>query len=139
MAKVMSQTTSNPSSISQWAAVEALNGTQDFIKPNAKLFEGRRDLVVSMLNQARGMQLPDAGGRVLRLSVRARADRQDRAVRQGHQLRRGLRVELLETEGVAVVFGAAFGLSPLLPDQLRHRQRRAGRRLPAASSGSAPA
>eukprot|EP01035_Chromulina_nebulosa_P063868 gene63868-87347_t len=52
MAKVMSQTTSNPSSISQWAAVEALNGPQDFIKPNAKLFEGRRDLVVSMLNQA---------------------------------------------------------------------------------------
>jgi aspartate aminotransferase len=62
MAKVMSQTTSNPSSISQWAAVEALNGTQDFIKPNAKLFEERRDLVVSMLNQARGMQCPTPEG-----------------------------------------------------------------------------
>ena len=43
MAKVMSQTTSNPSSISQWAAVEALNGTQAFIKPNARLFEGMVD------------------------------------------------------------------------------------------------
>ncbi len=56
MAKVMSQTTSNPSSISQWAAVEALNGPQDFIAPNAKLFEQRRDLVVGMLNQANGIE-----------------------------------------------------------------------------------
>ena len=62
MAKVMSQTTSNPASISQWAAVEALNGTQDFIKPNAKLFEQRRDLVVSMLNQARGINCPTPEG-----------------------------------------------------------------------------
>ncbi|HVK41586.1 MAG TPA: pyridoxal phosphate-dependent aminotransferase, partial [Phenylobacterium sp.] len=62
MAKVMSQTTSNPSSISQWAAVEALNGTQEFIKPNAKLFEQRRDLVVSMLNQANGIECPTPEG-----------------------------------------------------------------------------
>src|ERR671921_125880 len=62
MAKVMSQTTSNPSSISQWAAVEALNGPQDFIKPNANLFQGRRDLVVSMLNQARGIKCPTPEG-----------------------------------------------------------------------------
>src|ERR1700738_2208640 len=48
MRKVMTQSTSNPSSISQWAAVEALNGPQDFIPANAKVFEGRRDLVVSM-------------------------------------------------------------------------------------------
>ncbi|MFH1517739.1 MAG: pyridoxal phosphate-dependent aminotransferase, partial [Pseudomonadota bacterium] len=58
MAKMISQTTSNPSSISQWAALEALNGTQDFIKPNAKLFQERRDLVVSMLNQAQGIHCP---------------------------------------------------------------------------------
>ncbi len=77
MRKVMSQTTSNPSSISQWAAVEALNGPQDFIKPNAKLFEERRDLVVSMLNQAARHPLPDAGGRVLRLPVGRGPDRQD--------------------------------------------------------------
>src|ERR1700722_13061170 len=62
MAKVMTQTTSNPSSISQWAAVEALNGTQAFIKPNAKLFETRRDLVVSMLNQAQGLHCPTPEG-----------------------------------------------------------------------------
>jgi len=62
MAKVESQTTSNPCSISQWAAVEALNGTQAFIKPNAKLFEGRRDLVVSMLNQANGIRCPTPEG-----------------------------------------------------------------------------
>ncbi|PTT77727.1 aspartate aminotransferase, partial [Pseudomonas sp. HMWF010] len=62
MAKMISQTTSNPSSISQWAALEALNGTQDFIKPNAKLFQERRDLVVSMLNQATGIHCPTPEG-----------------------------------------------------------------------------
>ena len=60
MRKVTSQTTSNPSSISQWAAVEALNGPQDFIAERGKLFEARRDLVVSMLNQATRHPLPDA-------------------------------------------------------------------------------
>jgi aspartate aminotransferase len=112
MAKVMSQTTSNPSSISQWAAVEALNGPQDFIKPNAKLFEARRDLVVSMLNQARGIKCPTPEGAfyvypsVAELigktapSGKVIADDADFAV------------ELLESEGVSVVFGAAFGLSP---------------------------
>jgi aspartate aminotransferase len=112
MAKVMSQTTSNPSSISQWAAVEALNGTQEFIKPNAKLFEGRRDLVVSMLNQANGIVCPTPEGAfyvypsVEKLigktspSGKVIGNDQDFAV------------ELLEQEGVSVVFGAAFGLSP---------------------------
>ncbi|UTP38377.1 pyridoxal phosphate-dependent aminotransferase [Phenylobacterium sp. LH3H17] len=112
MAKVMSQTTSNPSSISQWAAVEALNGTQEFIKPNAKLFEGRRDLVVSMLNQATGIDCPTPEGAfyvypsVEKLigkvtpTGKVIGDDQDFAV------------QLLEQEGVSVVFGAAFGLSP---------------------------
>jgi aspartate aminotransferase len=112
MAKVMSQTTSNPSSISQWAAVEALNGTQAFIKPNAKLFEARRDLVVSMLNQANGIACPTPEGAfyvypsVEKLigktspSGKVIGNDQDFAV------------ELLEQEGVSVVFGAAFGLSP---------------------------
>jgi aspartate aminotransferase len=62
MAKMISQTTSNPCSISQWAALEALNGPQDFIKPNAKLFQERRDLVVSMLNQATGLHCPTPEG-----------------------------------------------------------------------------
>ncbi|HYF23104.1 MAG TPA: pyridoxal phosphate-dependent aminotransferase, partial [Caulobacteraceae bacterium] len=56
MAKVMSQSTSNPCSVAQWAAVEALNGPQDFIPVNQKLFEQRRDLVVGMLNQANGIE-----------------------------------------------------------------------------------
>ena len=62
MGKMISQTTSNPSSISQWAAVEALNGTQEFIKPHQKLFQERRDLVVSMLNQANGIHCPTPTG-----------------------------------------------------------------------------
>jgi aspartate aminotransferase len=112
MAKVMSQTTSNPSSVSQWAAVEALNGPQDFIKPNAKLFEQRRDLVVSMLNQARGMRCPTPEGAFyVYPSVEGLIGK---TAPSGKTIAtdEDFAVELLETEGVAVVFGAAFGLSP---------------------------
>ena len=112
MAKVMSQTTSNPSSISQWAAVEALNGTQEFIKPNAKLFEGRRDLVVSMLNQANGMRCPTPEGAFyVYPSVQALIGK---TAPSGKVIKtdEDFAVELLETEGVSVVFGAAFGLTP---------------------------
>ena len=112
MAKVMSQTTSNPSSISQWAAVEALNGTQAFIKPNAKLFEGRRDLVVSMLNQAHGIQCPTPEGAFyVYPSVEGLIGK---TAPSGEVIGSDADfcVELLETEGVAVVLGAAFGLSP---------------------------
>lgn len=112
MAKVMSQTTSNPSSVSQWAAVEALNGTQEFIKPNAKLFEGRRDLVVSMLNQARGIHCPTPEGAFY--VYPSCADLIGKTAPSGKVITSDadFAVELLETEGVAVVFGAAFGLSP---------------------------
>lgn len=112
MAKVMSQTTSNPSSISQWAAVEALNGPQDFIKPNAKLFEERRDLVVSMLNQASGIKCPTPEGAFyVYPSVKGLIGK---AAPSGKLIGsdEDFAVELLETEGVSVVFGAAFGLSP---------------------------
>jgi aspartate aminotransferase len=112
MAKVMSQTTSNPSSISQWAAVEALSGPQAFIKTNAKLFEGRRDLVVSMLNQARGIQCPTPEGAFyVYPSV---AELIGKTAPSGKVIGsdQDFAVELLETEGVSVVFGAAFGLSP---------------------------
>jgi aspartate aminotransferase len=112
MAKVMSQTTSNPSSISQWAAVEALNGTQEFIKPNAKLFEQRRDLVVSMLNQARGIRCPTPEGAFyVYPSVEALIGK---TAPSGKVIGSDadFAVELLESEGVSVVFGAAFGLSP---------------------------
>lgn len=112
MAKVMSQTTSNPSSISQWAAVEALNGPQDFIKPNAKLFEQRRDLVVSMLNQANGIRCPTPEGAFyVYPSVEGLIGKTAPSGKViGND--QDFAVELLESEGVSVVFGAAFGLSP---------------------------
>ncbi len=58
MAMIQSQSTSNPSAVSQWASVEALNGPQDFIAKHNKIFKERRDLVVSMLNQASGIKCP---------------------------------------------------------------------------------
>ncbi|MDE2488354.1 MAG: pyridoxal phosphate-dependent aminotransferase [Alphaproteobacteria bacterium] len=112
MAKVESQTTSNPCSISQWAAVEALNGTQAFIKPNQKKFEERRDLVVSMLNQARGIHCPTPEGAFYVYpsieGLIGKTAPSGAAINTDEDFA----VELLETEGVALVFGAAFGLSP---------------------------
>ena len=112
MRKVISQTTSNPSSISQWAAVEALNGPQTFIKPNARLFEQRRDLVVSMLNQAAGMHCPTPEGAFYVYPSVARLIGKTAPSGKPIATDEDFAVELLETEGVAVVFGAAFGLSP---------------------------
>jgi len=112
MAKVMSQSTSNPCSVSQYAAVEALNGTQDFIKPNAALFQKRRDLVVSMLNQASGLVCPTPEGAFYVYpsceKLIGRTAPSGRVIGSDQDFAN----ELLETEGVAVVFGAAFGLSP---------------------------
>ncbi|MES3027837.1 MAG: pyridoxal phosphate-dependent aminotransferase [Pseudomonadota bacterium] len=112
MAKVMSQTTSNPSSISQWAAVEALNGTQEFIKPNAKLFEQRRDLVVSMLNQANGIECPTPEGAFYVYPSMEKLLGKTTQSGQVINSDADFAVALLEQEGVSVVFGAAFGLSP---------------------------
>jgi aspartate aminotransferase len=112
MRKVMSQTTSNPASISQWAAVEALNGTQDFIKPNQKLFQQRRDLVVSMLNQASGIRCPTPEGAFYVYpsceGLIGKTAPSGKTIGSDADFA----TELLETEGVAVVHGAAFGLSP---------------------------
>jgi aspartate aminotransferase len=112
MAKMISQTTSNPSSISQWAALEALNGTQDFIKPNAKLFQERRDLVVSMLNQANGLHCPTPEGAFYVYPSCAGLIGKTAPSGKVIESDEDFAVELLETEGVAVVHGAAFGLSP---------------------------
>ncbi|WP_233244961.1 pyridoxal phosphate-dependent aminotransferase, partial [Caulobacter sp. HMWF009] len=112
MAKMISQTTSNPSSISQWAALEALNGTQDFIKPNAKLFQERRDLVVSMLNQATGIHCPTPEGAFYVYPSCAGLIGKTAPSGKVIETDEDFAVELLETEGVAVVHGAAFGLSP---------------------------
>ena len=112
MRKVMSQSTSNPASISQWAAVEALNGTQAFIKPNAKLFEQRRDLVVSMLNQATGLRCPTPEGAFYVYpsceGLIGKTAPSGKVIASDADFA----TELLEAEGVAVVHGAAFGLSP---------------------------
>ena len=112
MAKMISQTTSNPASISQWAALEALNGVQDFIKPNAKLFQARRDLVVSMLNQATGIHCPTPEGAFYVYPYCAGLIGKTAPSGKVIQSDEDFAVELLETEGVAVVHGAAFGLSP---------------------------
>jgi aspartate aminotransferase len=112
MGKVMTQTTSNPCSISQYAAVEALNGTQAFIKPHQKLFQERRDLVVSMLNQANGLKCPTPEGAFyVYPSVEALIGRKGPSGQViGND--EDFVVQLLESEGAAAVHGGAFGLEP---------------------------
>ncbi|MBB5746124.1 pyridoxal phosphate-dependent aminotransferase [Brevundimonas variabilis] len=112
MRKVASQTTSNPSSISQWAAVEALNGPQDFIAERGAAFEKRRDLVVSMLNQASGIRCPNPEGAFyVYPSIEGLIGKTapDGTVLDTDE---AFASALLEAEGVAVVHGEAFGMSP---------------------------
>lgn len=112
MATVMGQTTSNPSSISQWAAVEALNGTQDFIPKNKALFQERRDLVVSMLNQAQGVRCPTPEGAFYVYPSCAALIGKKAPNGKLIDTDETFALELLEAEGVAVVHGTAFGLGP---------------------------
>jgi len=112
MRKVASQTTSNPSSISQWAAVEALNGPQDFLAERSAAFERRRDLVVSMLNQASGVRCPTPEGAFyVYPSIEGLIGKttESGVVITDDEV---FTAELLSQEGVAVVQGTAFGLSP---------------------------
>ena len=112
MAKLQSQAATNATSISQWAAVEALNGPQDFIATRAKAFEERRDLVVSMLNQASGIECPKPEGAFyVYPSVRRLIGKKTPA---GKTIATDADFvnELLEAECVAAVHGAAFGSSP---------------------------
>ncbi|MCB2137050.1 MAG: aminotransferase class I/II-fold pyridoxal phosphate-dependent enzyme, partial [Rhodobacteraceae bacterium] len=112
MGTIQSQSTSNPCSVAQYAALEALNGPQDFLAENKKTFQRRRDLVVSMLNQAKGIKCPrpegafyvypDISGCIGKTSAGGAVITDDEA----------FATALLEETGVAVVFGAAFGLSP---------------------------
>ena len=112
MRKIQSQSTSNPTSISQWAAVEALNGPQDFIPERAAVFKERRDLVVSMLNQATGIDCPTPEGAFY--VYPSCAGCMGKTAPDGRTLEtdEDFVTALLESEGVAVVHGAAFGLSP---------------------------
>jgi aspartate aminotransferase len=110
--KVQSQSTSNPCSVSQWAAVEALNGTQDFLAPTNALFEGRRDLVVGLLNQAKGVVCPKPEGAFYVYPSIAGCIGKTSAGGAKIDNDEAFASALLEETGVAVVFGAAFGLSP---------------------------
>lgn len=112
MRKVQSQSTSNPCSISQWAAVEALNGTQDYIAPNNEMFVRRRNLVVKALNAIDGINCPiPEGAFYVYPSIAGLIGKTSEA---GTLLENDevFATALLEETGVAVVFGAAFGVSP---------------------------
>ncbi|QUS34944.1 pyridoxal phosphate-dependent aminotransferase [Falsirhodobacter algicola] len=112
MGTIQSQSTSNPCSISQYAALEGLTGPQDFLEGNKALFQRRRDLVVALLNEAEGIVCPkpegafyvypDISGCIGKTSAKGTVISDDETFANA----------LLEEEGVAVVFGAAFGLSP---------------------------
>ncbi len=112
MGKIQSQSTSNPCSISQWAAVEALNGVQDYIESNKALFQRRRDLVVSMLNQANGVKCPRPEGAFYVYPDISACIGKTSAAGTVIENDEAFATALLEETGVAVVFGAAFGLSP---------------------------
>jgi len=137
MAKLQSQSASNASSISQWASVEALNGPQDFIPKFQKVFEERRDLVVSMLNQCNGIECPKPEGAFYVYPSVARLIGKTAPSGKTIANDEDFVTELLEAEGVAAVHGAAFGLSPffrvsyatsnkLLEDACRRIQRFCG-------------
>lgn len=112
MAKVMSQSTSNPCSISQWAVAAGLNGDHDFLKERNRAFQKRRDMVVDMLNDAEGIEcatpqgafyvFPNCEGVIGKKTPAGAIIETDEV----------FATELLHAEGVAVVFGSAFGLSP---------------------------
>ncbi|RWR29971.1 pyridoxal phosphate-dependent aminotransferase [Sinirhodobacter populi] len=112
MGKVQSQSTSNPSSVSQYAAVEALSGPQDYITESLAVFQRRRDLVVAGLNACPGITCPTPEGAFYVYPSVAGCI--------GKTSQSGVKITddeafasaLLEETGVAVVFGAAFGLSP---------------------------
>ena len=112
MAMIQSQSTSNATAVAQWAAVEALDGPQDFIPKHNEIFKERRDLCVSMLNQAKGLQCPKPEGAFY--VYPSCADTMGKMAPTGKKLvtDQDFVTELLEAEGVAVVQGTPFGVGP---------------------------
>jgi aspartate aminotransferase len=112
MAVLQSQSTSNPVAVSQYAALEALDGPQDFIAKHNAIFKERRDLCVSMLNQANGLKCPKPEGAFYVYPSCAGAI--GRVTPSGKKLLtdEDFVTELLEAEGVAVVQGTPFGVGP---------------------------
>lgn len=112
MRKIQSQSTSNPCTISQWAALAALTGKKDFILENKIIFEERRDLVVKKLNATNGISCPIPDGAFYVYpdikQLIGKKTQSGTVIFNDEQFA----LSLLEEENVAVVFGAAFGLSP---------------------------
>jgi aspartate aminotransferase len=112
MRAIQSQSTTNPCSIAQWAALAALEGPQDYVEMSRAAFLRRRDMVAARLNACEGLRCatpegafyvyPSCAGAMGRRAPSGRVIDSDEA----------FCAELLAAEGVAVVFGAAFGLSP---------------------------
>ena len=112
MDMIQGQQTSGACSIAQWAAVEALNGPQDFIAESRKIFEGRRDLVVSMLTQARFLSVHCPEGAFYVYPSCAEALGKTSAGGRKIDSDVDFVTALLEEQGVAVVQGSAFGMGP---------------------------
>jgi aspartate aminotransferase len=109
---IQSQQTSGACSIAQWAAVEALTGPQDFIPRSRAIFQERRDLVVSMLNQANGIKCPSPEGAFYVYPSCAGTIGKQAPSGKTIETDQDFVSELLDAEGVAVVHGSAFGLGP---------------------------
>ena len=133
MGTIQSQSTSNPNTIAQWAALEALNGPQDYVTHSVPIFEGRRDLVLGMLSEIDGIVCPKPEGAFY--VYPSIAGLMGKTTPDGTILNtdEDFASALLEAEGVAVVFGAAFGLSPAFrisyatsEDNLREACKRIG-------------
>ena len=112
MAKLQSQSTSNPCSISQHAAEAALTGPQDYVSDSRAAFQRRRDLVVAGLNDCPGIECPIPQGAFYVYPSIARLIGRTSAAGTPIDSDEAFANALLEGSGVAVVFGAAFGLSP---------------------------
>ncbi|NDW05448.1 pyridoxal phosphate-dependent aminotransferase [Jiella pacifica] len=112
MDMIQGQQTSGACSIAQWAAVEALNGPQDFVQKNKAIFQGRRDLVVGMLNQAGGIECPSPEGAFYVYPSCKGLIGKKTPGGKVIETDQDFVTELLEAEGVAVVHGSAFGLGP---------------------------
>ena len=112
MAMIQSQSTSNPAAVSQWAALEALEGPKDFIPKHNKIFKERRDLCVAMLNQASGIVCPKPEGAFYVFPSCAGTIGKTAPTGKKLATDEDFVTELLEAEGVAVVQGTPFGLGP---------------------------
>ena len=112
MDMIQGQQTSGACSIAQWAAVEALNGPQDYVQESREIFEERRDLVVSMLNQAVGLHCPKPDGAFYVFpsceELIGKETESGKVIETDEDFVTGI----AGSEGVAVVHGSAFGLGP---------------------------